>query len=139
MEKNKIAIIKNYIILVIVTVLSGFAIFLTYQEYILSSRLTLGQILCSQIRNAQLVYYKEHNEYISLDKVFFSDDLGIDARNNPYFYTFSTYPVDSNIQRIVVFGSDKMKDYEIHLDFKPSDRRTNNLRDLDIKVVKNKP
>lgn len=138
MEKNKTAIIKNYIILVIVTVISGFAIFLTYQEYILSSRLTLGQILCSQIRNAQLFYHQQNNDYLVLDKVFFNDDLGIDARNNPYFYTFSTYPVDNNTQRIVVFGSDKMKDYEIHLDFKPTDKKSNNLRDLDIKIIKNK-
>lgn len=139
MEKNRMAIIKNYIILVIVTVLSGFAIFLTYQEYILSSRLTLGQILCSQIRNAQLYYYQQNNSYVVTDKVFFSDELGIDARNNPYFYTFSTYSINNDTtQRVVVFGSDQMKDYEIYLDFRPTDKKTNNLKNLDIKVVKNK-
>ena len=136
MEKNRTAIIKNYIILIIVTAISGFAIFLTYQEYILSSRITLGQILCSQIRNAQLFYHQQNNDYLVLDKVFSNDELGIDARNNPYFYTFSTYPIDDSTQRVVVFGSDQMKDYEIYLDFKPTDKKSNNLRDLDIKVVK---
>jgi len=138
MKNTKLAVIKNYIILFIVTVISGFAIFLTYQEYILSSRITLGQVLCSQIRNAQLYYYQQNKEYIVLDKVFSSDELGIDARNNPYFYTFSTYPVDNNTQRVVVYGSDKMKEYEVYLDFDSSDKNTNNLKNLDIKVIKNK-
>ena len=138
MKSNKLAIIKNYIILFIVTVISGFAIFLTYQEYILSSRITLGQVLCSQIRNAQLYYYQENKEYIVLDKVFSSDELGIDASNNPYFYTFSTFPVDDATQRVVVYGSDQMKGYEIYLDFDSTDKKTNNLKNLDIKVIKNK-
>ena len=136
---GKLAVIKNYVILLVVTVLSGFAIFLTYQEYIISSRLTLGQVLCSQIKNAQLYYYQQNKEYLTLDKVFFNEELGIDARNNPYFYTFSTYSVDEETQRVVVFGSDKMKDYQIQLDFKPTDKKSNNLKDLNIKVIKNKP
>ena len=135
---GKLAVIKNYVILLVVTVLSGFAIFLTYQEYIISSRLTLGQVLCSQIKNAQLYYYQQNKEYLTLDKVFFNEELGIDARNNPYFYTFSTYSVDEETQRVVVFGSDKMKDYQIQLDFKPTDKKSNNLKDLNIKVIKNK-
>lgn len=138
MKNSKLAIIKNYIILFIVTVISGFAIFLTYQEYILSSRITLGQVLCSQIMNAQLYYYQQNNKYVTLNKVFSSDELGIDARTNHYFYTFSSFPVDNTTQRVVVYGSDKMKGYEIYLDFDSTDKKTNNLKNLDIKVVKNK-
>lgn len=138
MNKSNLDIIKSYIVVIIVTLISGFAIFLTYQEYILSSRITLGQILCSQVRNAQLFYYQEHNEYLTLDKVFSNEALDIDARNNPYFYTFSTYPLDDKTQRVVVYGSEEMQDYEIYLDFNATDKRTNNLRDLNIKVVKNK-
>jgi len=138
MKSNKLAIIKNYIILFIVTVVSGFAIFLTYQEYILSSRITLGQVLCSQIRNAQIYYYQQNKKYVVSNKVFSNDDLGIDARNNPYFYTFSTYAIDNNTQRVIVYGSDQMKGYEIYLDFDSTDKKTNNLKNLNIKVVKNK-
>lgn len=138
MDKSKLSIIRTYIILFIVMVISAFAIFLTYQEYIFVSRISLGQILCSQIRNAQLLYYSQNGKFITLDKVFFNEDLNIDARNNPYFYTFSTYSVGTDKQGVTVFGSDSMKDYEIVLHFNSRDQKTTNIKDLDIKVIKNR-
>lgn len=126
------------------TVLSFAAVFaamsvlvwLVYQRYLREEMLSSGQILCNQIMNANLTYYSEHGIYLTNDKVSFNKDFPLDARTNPYFSVFSTYPLENNKQGITVFGSDKMQNYEIRLEYDEEVSKSKSIKDLKMKVVK---
>ncbi|MCR4662886.1 MAG: hypothetical protein K5622_03240, partial [Endomicrobiaceae bacterium] len=81
-------------------------------------------------------YYRDHGKYLVNDKVSFNEEY-LDARRNPYFSIFSTYPVDENTQGISVFGTVEGTDYELKLVFNKEDE-PQPLKKLKIQTIKYK-
>ncbi len=133
MKKETIITLIVFLFLTAAVVLS---IKLTYQNYKKERILLNGKILCAQIMSASINYYRNNGKYLINDKVSFNDDL-LDARTNPYFSTFSTYPIDENTQGISVFGNIEGTDYELKITFNKADEPTP-LKDLKIKTIKHK-
>ena len=131
MKKETIITIIVFLLLTAAVVLS---IKLTYQNYRKERLLLNGKILCAQIMSASINYYRNNGKYLINDKVSFNDDL-LDARTNPYFSTFSTYPIDENTQGISVFGNVEGMDYELKVTFNKDDEPTP-LKDLKIQTIK---
>ena len=133
MKKETIITLIVFLFLTAAVVLS---IKLTYQNYRKERLLLNGKILCAQIMSASINYYRNSGKYLINDKVSFNDDL-LDARTNPYFSTFSTYPIDENTQGISVFGNIEGTDYELKITFNKDDEPTP-LKDLKIQTIKHK-
>lgn len=133
MKKETIITLIVFLFLTTAVVLS---IKLTYQNYRKERLLLNGKILCAQIMSASINYYRNNGKYLINDKVSFNDDL-LDARTNPYFSTFSTYPIDENTQGISVFGNIEGTDYELKITFNKDDEPTP-LKDLKIQTIKHK-
>lgn len=133
MKKETIITLIVFLFLTAAVVLS---IKLTYQNYRKERLLLNGKILCAQIMSASINYYRNSGKYLINDKVSFNDDL-LDARTNPYFSTFSTYPIDENIQGISVFGNIEGTDYELKITFNKDDEPTP-LKELKIQTIKHK-
>ena len=110
---------------------------LTYNNYQTSKQMFNGKVLCSEIMNASIKYYKENGIYLQNDKVSVNDEYPIDARTNPYFSVFSTYPVDEDTQGISVFGTVNQKDYEMKVVFDKDDD-VKSIRNINIQVIKHK-
>ncbi len=107
---------------------------LIYQNYRKERILLNGKILCAQIMSTSISYYKKNGKYLVNDKVSFNDDY-IDARTNPYFSLFSTYPIDENTQGISVFGTLDGTDYELKVVFNKDDE-PQPLKSLKIQTIK---
>ena len=133
MKKETIITLIVFLFLTAAVVL---CIKLTYQNYRKERLLLNGKILCAQIMSASINYYRNSGKYLINDKVSFNDDL-LDARTNPYFSTFSTYPIDENTQGISVFGNIEGTDYELKITFNKDDEPTP-LKDLKIQTIKHK-
>jgi hypothetical protein len=132
MRKETIISFLVFCALVVVIVIS---IKLTYKNYQISKQLLNGKILCSELLNASIKYYKENGHYLEYDKVSVSHEYSFDARTNPYFSTFSTYPIDENTQGISVFGTVNNKDYEIKVIFNKDDE-IKSIRNINIQTIK---
>lgn len=126
MKKETVITVLVFFFLTVAVVL---AIKLIYQNYKNERCLLNGKILCAQIMSASINYYRTNGKYLVNDKVSFNDDL-LDARTNPYFSIFSTYPVDENTQGISVFGTVEGTDYELRTVF------DNNAEPLPLKKIK---
>ena len=87
--------------------------------------------------NAEITYYRETGKYLINDKVSFNNYYPLDARTNPYFSVFSTYPVGKNKQKITLFGSLKMKNYKLEVVF-DNESETGSVKKIDVKIVENK-
>jgi hypothetical protein len=87
--------------------------------------------------NASITYYKNNGKYLVNDKVSFNEEYPLDARTNPYFSTFSTYPIDENTQGISVFGNIEGTDYELRVVFNNNDK-PQSLRNIKIQTIKYK-
>jgi len=87
--------------------------------------------------NASIKYYKENGVYLENDKVSVNTEYPFDARTNPYFSVFSTYPVDENTQGISVFGTVNKKDYELKVVFNKDDD-IKSIRNIKIQTIKRK-
>ena len=131
---------KEIIITVLVFCFLTFAIIisirLVYKNYKKDRLLLNGKILCAQIMSASINYYRNNGKYLITDKVSFNDDL-IDARTNPYFSIFSTYPINEKTQGISVFGTVEGTDYELKLVFNKNDE-PQPLKKLKIQTIKHK-
>ena len=127
--------IITFIVFCMLFVMVVISIKLTYRSYQLSKQLFNGNILCSQIMNASIKYYKEHGVYLQNDKVSINEEYPLDARTNPYFSVFSTYPVDENTQGISVFGTINNKNYEMRAVFNKDDE-IKSIRNIKVKTIK---
>lgn len=78
---------------------------------------------------------KEHGVYLQNDKVSVNEEYPLDARTNPYFSVFSTYPVDENTQGISVFGTINNKNYEMRAVFNKDDE-IKSIRNIKVKTIK---
>ena len=132
MKKETIVTFIVFCMLIVIVVLS---IKLTYKNYQLSKQLFNGNILCSQIMSASIKYYKEHGVYLENDRVSVNEEYPLDARTNPYFSVFSTYPVDENTQGISVFGTINNKKYEMRVVFNKEDE-IKSIRNIKVKTIK---
>lgn len=138
MTFKRIDNLKTIILFIVIIIIIIFALHFTYKKYLTDTMLTDGKILCSQIMNAHQSYYSEHKKYLTLNKVSYVEEFPLDARTNPYFSVFSTYQFNKDKQGIIVFGSDEMKDYEIHLEFDEKISKLRSIKNLKMEVVKNK-
>ncbi len=127
--------IITFIVFCMLFVMVVISIKLTYRNYQLSKQLFNGNILCSLIMNASIKYYKEHGVYLQNDKVSVNEEYPLDARTNPYFSVFSTYPVDENTQGISVFGTINNKNYEMRVVFNKDDE-IKSIRNIKVKTIK---
>ena len=109
---------------------------LTYQNYRRDRFLLNGKILCVQTMSASILYYRDTGKYLENDKVSFNDYY-LDARTNPYFSIFSTYPIDENTQGISVFGTVEGTDYELKTSFN-KDAEPLPLKKIKIQTIKYK-
>lgn len=134
MKKETVISFLVFCMLAIVIVIS---MKLTYNNYQTSKQMFNGKVLCSEIMNASIKYYKENGIYLQNDKVSVNDEYPIDARTNPYFSVFSTYPVDEDTQGISVFGTVNQKDYEMKVVFDKDDD-VKSIRNINIQVIKHK-
>ena len=133
-KKEFIATILVFCLLIIAIIIS---MNLVYQNYKEGKLLLNGRVLCCQIMNASITYYKNNGKYLINDKVSINDEYPLDARTNPYFSTFSTYPIDENNQGISVFGTIEGTDYELKVIFNKDDEPTS-LRNIKIQTIKHK-
>ena len=134
MKKETFITITVFCLLTIAVLL---AIKLIYQNYKNERLLLNGRVLCSQIMSASITYYKNNNVYLVNDKVSFNEEYPLDARTNPYFSTFSTYPIDEDHQGISVFGTIEGTDYELKTIFNKNDNPLP-LKDIKIQTIKHK-
>ena len=134
MKKDTILSFLVFCVLAVVIVIS---MKLTYNNYQTSKQMFSGKVLCSEIMNASIKYYKENGIYLRNDKVSVNDEYPIDARTNPYFSVFSTYPVDQDKQGISVFGTVNKKDYELKVVFN-NDDDVKSIRNIKIETIKYK-
>lgn len=133
-NKDKLTIFFVSLSLILLLLLSAFLI---YENYSREKIFLTGKILCTQIMNAEITYYRENGKYLINDKVSFNDYYPLDARTNPYFSVFSTYPIDENKQGLTVFGSLSMEKYKLNVVF-DNNSETKTLKTIDVKIVKNK-
>ena len=135
MRKETVISFLVFCALVVVIVIS---IKLTYKNYQISKQLINGKILCSELLNVSIKYYKENGHYMKYDKVSVSHEYPFDARTNPYFSVFSTYPIDDDTQGVSVFGTINNKNYEIKVVFNKDDE-IKSIRNINIQTIKTKP
>ena len=130
---------RLFIVFFLLFAIVVFTINFILQNYRRERFLLNGKILCAQLMSASIKYYRENGKYLENDRVSFNDDY-IDARNNPYFSIFSTYPIDENTQGISVFGTVEGNDYEIKIVFNKDDepKSLKNLKFQTIKLKKEK-
>ena len=135
MRKETVISFLVFCVLVIVIVIS---INLTYKNYQISKQIFNGKVLCSELLNTSIKYYRENGHYLENDKVSVNYEYPFDARTNPYFSTFSTYPIDENTQVISVFGTVNNKNYELKVIFNKDDD-IKSIRNIKIQTIKTKP
>ena len=135
MRKETVISFLVFCVLVIVIVIS---INLTYKNYQISKQIFNGKVLCSELLNASIKYYRENGHYLENDKVSVNYEYPFDARTNQYFSTFSTYPIDENTQGISVFGIVNNKNYELKVIFNKDDD-IKSIRNIKIQTIKTKP
>ena len=133
MKKETIITIFVFCFLTIAVIL---ATRLIYQNYRKERILLNGKILCAQIMSASISYYKKNGEYLVNDKVSFNDEY-LDARTNPYFSLFSTYPIDENTEGISVFGTIDGTDYELRAAFN-KEAEPQSIKNIKIQTIKHK-
>lgn len=133
-NKDKLTIILVSLLLIIFLLSSAFLI---YKDYEKEKIFLMGKILCTQIMNAEITYYRENGKYLVNNKISFNDYYPIDVRTNPYFSIFSTYPIDENKQGLTLFGSFEMEKYELQVVF-DNNSKTQSLKNVDVKIIKNK-
>ena len=131
-KKETLVTIVVFSLLIIVIFLS---IDIIRKDYVKNKKLLDGKILVSQLMNASITYYRNNGKYLVNDKVSFNDEYPFDARLNPYFSVFSTYPVDENKQGISVFGTIDKTKYEIKVVFDKNDEPTS-LENMKIQIIK---
>ena len=129
--------IISFLVFCVLTVVVVISMKLTYNNYQTSKQIFNGKVLCSEIMNASIKYYKENGVYLENDKVSVSEDYPFDARTNPYFSVFSTYKVDEKTQGISVFGTVNKKDYELKVVFDKDDD-VKSIRNIKIQTIKHK-
>lgn len=133
-NKDKLTIFFVSLSLIFLLLISAYLI---YENYSREKIFLTGKILCTQIMNAEITYYRENGKYLINDKVSFNDYYPLDARTNPYFSVFSTYPIGENKQEIILFGSLDMEKYNLKVVF-DNNSETKTLKNIDIKIIKNK-
>ncbi len=129
--------IISFLVFCALTVILVISMKLTYNNYQTSKQIFNGKVLCSALMNTSIKYYKENGVYLENDKVSVNEEYSFDARTNPYFSVFSTYPVDENTQGISVFGTVNKKDYELKLVFNKDDDMKS-IRNIKIQTIKQK-
>jgi hypothetical protein len=134
MNKEKIV---NIIIFVFLLVALTISVQLIFQNYRMDKLLLNGRVLCCQIMNASITYYKNNGKYLVNDKVSINNEYPLDARTNPYFSVFSTYPIDENTQGISVFGTIYGTDYELKVIFNKDDE-PKSLKNIEVQTIKYK-
>lgn len=133
-NKDKLTIFFVFLSLIFLLLISAYLI---YENYSREKIFLTGKILCTQIMNAEITYYRENGKYLINDKVSFNDYYPLDARTNPYFSVFSTYPIGEDKQEIILFGSLDMEKYNLKVVF-DNNSETKTLKNIDIKIIKNK-
>lgn len=133
-NKDKLTIFFVSLSLIFLLLISAYLI---YENYSREKIFLTGKILCTQIMNAEITYYRENGKYLINDKVSFNDYYPFDARTNPYFSVFSTYPIGEDKQEIILFGSLDMEKYNLKVVF-DNNSETKTLKNIDIKIIKNK-
>ena len=132
LKKETIVTIVVFCLLIVVVFLS---INLIEKDYAKNKILLDGKILVSQLMNASITHYKNNGNYLENNKVYSNEEYPIDARSNPYFSVFSTYPVDDDKQGISVFGSINGTNYEIKTVFNNNDN-PKQLKDMKFEIIK---
>ena len=127
---------KTFIVFCLLFIIAACAVKFIFQSYKIERFLLNGKILCAQLMSASIKYYKETGIYLENDKVSFRDEY-IDARRNPYFSIFSTYPIDEKTQGISVFGTVEGNDYELRIAFN-KDSEPQPLKNLKFQTIKRK-
>ena len=129
--------VTSFFVFCVLVVVIAISIKLTYENYQISKQIFNGKVLCSELLNASIKYYRENGHYLENDRVSVNYDYHFDARTNPYFSTFSTYPIDENTQGISVFGTVNNKDYELKVVFNKDDD-IKSIRNIKIETIKHK-
>ena len=132
MKKETLITITIFCLLIIAIIL---AIKIIQKNYRKDRLLLNGKVLCAQIMNASITYYKKNGKFLVNDKVSSNEAYFIDARTNPYFSVFSTYPVNENTQGISVFGTIDGTDYEMKMVF-DKNAEPLPLRKIKVKLIK---
>ncbi len=131
-QKDNVMMFSAVLTVILLLLLSVHFINKNYQT---EKMLEAGKILCTQLMNASITYYREHGYYLLNDKVSFNHDYPFDARTNLYFSIFSTYPTTTGKEVLLFFGSDKMKKYELRVIF-DKNAETTNLKNIKVEVLK---
>lgn len=129
--------VTSFLVFCVLVVVIAISIKLTYENYQTSKQIFNGKVLCSELLNASIKYYKENGHYLENDRVSVNYEYPFDARTNPYFSTFSTYPIDETTQGISVFGTVNDKDYELKVVFNKDDE-IKSIRNIKIETIKHK-
>ena len=134
MEKEKKDTLIAFCAVAIVIILLLSATHLLIKNYQIEKKLETGKIVAVQLLNACIKHYHETGEYLINDKVTHNDAYPFEARTNPYFSVFSTYPAGGGKQAISVFGSGEMLKYELRIVF-DENTKTKGIKDIKIQTL----
>lgn len=134
MEKENRDMLITFCAVSVTIALLLIATHLMIRNYQLEKRFETGKILAVQLLNASINYYHKTGKYLINDKVTHNDEYPFEARTNPYFSVFSTYPAGGGKQAISVFGSGEMLKYELRIVF-DENTKTKGIKDIKIQTL----
>ncbi len=134
METEKKEKLLTICVVSITLILLILATHLLIKNYTMEKKFETGKILCVQLLNASITHYHRTGKYLVNDKVTHNEEYPFDARTNPYFSVFSTYPAGGRKQAISVFGSGEMDKYELRVVF-DEDSETKNIKNIKIQTL----
>ena len=88
MNKKGFTLVELVIVIVIVGILSIISTPI-YRGYVEKAMLTEGKTLIGAVGRAELAYHVENEEFKTISKTSFDEDIDIDARGGKYFRDFS--------------------------------------------------
>ena len=88
MNKKGFTLVELVIVIVIVGILSIISAPI-YRGYVEKAMLTEGKTLIGAIGRAELAYHVENEEFKTISKTSFDEDIDIDARGGKYFRDFA--------------------------------------------------
>jgi len=120
MKKNRkkgFTLIELMVVVIIIGILAAVAvpIFRGQTKRAIASE---GEALLGSVRTAELTYYAEHGEYLNVSNGGGEDDpLGIDARKNKYFTSYSV----NGTTATTTYTDEGGKQYQITMNIETGD------------------